>query len=116
VKSGFAGIHRTLFKNTPFFVESVSIRFPTLDTAIAIATGRTGSFTAPDGAEVPGKKDRLSIFLVRSGGRWLIAGGQNTAIIPEAQQYDPSGKNKSQRSSPNSPREAGQRPSGSLPL
>jgi uncharacterized protein (TIGR02246 family) len=89
VKSGFAAIHWTRFKNTPFYVESVSIRFPTPDTAIAIAAGRTGSFTAPDGAEVPGKKDQLSIFMVRRGGRWLIAGGQNTPIIPEAQQYDP---------------------------
>jgi uncharacterized protein (TIGR02246 family) len=89
VKRGFVAIHATMFKNTPFHADSVSIRFPTPDTAIAIVTGNTGSFVAPDGTRVAGKKDRLSIFMVKHKGHWLIASGQNTAIVPEAQQYDP---------------------------
>ena len=92
VKRGFVAIHATMFKNTPFHVDSVSIRFPTGDTSIAIVTGSTGSFVAPDGTRVAGKKDRLSIFMVKHEGRWLIASGQNTAINPEAQQYNPVGR------------------------
>jgi uncharacterized protein (TIGR02246 family) len=89
VKRGFEWIHQVLFKNTPWRVDSISIRFPTPDTAIAAVTGTTGSYTTPDGAAVPGKRDRLSIVAVKRSGRWLIVSGQNTEINPEAEQHNP---------------------------
>jgi len=89
VRRGFEWIHEVLFKNTPWHADSISIRFPTPDTAVAIATGTTGSYTTPDGSVVAGKRDRLSIVVVKRSGHWLIASGQNTEINPEAEQHNP---------------------------
>ena len=44
VKRRFEWIHQVLFKNTQWCADSISIRFPTPDTAIAVVTGTTGSY------------------------------------------------------------------------
>jgi hypothetical protein len=55
-------------------------------------TWSKGSFVTPEGKQMPEGKDRMSLFLVKRGDRWLIASGHNTTIISEAQQYNPNRK------------------------
>jgi uncharacterized protein (TIGR02246 family) len=88
VRQGFAWIHEGMFKSTPWHANSVSVRFPTPDTAIAIVTGTTGKFTSPIAGDQPGKRDRLSFFMVKRQG-WRIVSGQNTEINPDAEPHDP---------------------------
>ena len=89
VRQGWEWIHQVLFKNTEWHSDSVSVRFPTGDTAIVGITGTTGSYVLPDGTAVPGKRDRLSVFVVKREGHWLIASGQNTEINPQAEALNP---------------------------
>jgi uncharacterized protein (TIGR02246 family) len=91
VRMGWEWIHRGVFSKTEWHANSVSIRFITTDTTIASITGTTGSYTLPNGTIVPGKRDRLSVFLVKRDGRWLIASGQNTEINLEAEKLNPVG-------------------------
>jgi uncharacterized protein (TIGR02246 family) len=70
-----------IFQNTTIQTDSVSVLFPTRDTAIAVVAQHTvGSFVLPDG--ISSTNNRLKYFLVNVRGRWLIAGGQNTEIRP----------------------------------
>jgi uncharacterized protein (TIGR02246 family) len=92
VKRGYVWIHEVLFRNTPFHVDSCSVRIVAPGTAISVITWSKGSFVTPDGRQVPAGKDRMSLFVVKRGSRWLIAGGQNTTIDPEARQFNPCGK------------------------
>jgi uncharacterized protein (TIGR02246 family) len=92
VKRGHQWVHEALFKNTPIHIDSCSVRLVTPGTAISIVTWSKGSFITPEGKQMPEGKDRMSLFLVKRGGRWLIASGHNTTIIPEAQQYNPNRK------------------------
>jgi hypothetical protein len=41
------------------------------------------------GRVVRGSRDRLSLVVVRRGGRWLIGHGHNTVIDPAAAPHDP---------------------------
>jgi uncharacterized protein (TIGR02246 family) len=89
IKQGTAWVLENIFKNTQIHTDSVAVRFPTPDTAIAVITSHTvGSFVLPDGTRITSTKNRLSYFMVKREGRWLIAGGQNTEIRPGV--HDPS--------------------------
>jgi uncharacterized protein (TIGR02246 family) len=89
IKRGTAFVLANIFQNTTLQTDSVSARFPTRDTAIAVVAQHTvGSFVLPDGTRIASRNNRLSYFLVKAGGRWLIAGGQNTEITPGL--HDPS--------------------------
>lgn len=89
IRRGTAFVLANIFQNTTIQTDSVSIRFPTHDTAIAVIAQHTvGSFVLPDGTRISSTNNRLTFFLVKVGGRWLIAGGQNTEIRPGV--HDPS--------------------------
>jgi uncharacterized protein (TIGR02246 family) len=89
IRRGTAFVLANIFQNTTLQTDSVSVRFPTRDTAIAVVAQHTvGSFVLPDGTRIASSNNRLSYFLVKAGGRWLIAGGQNTEIKPGL--HDPS--------------------------
>jgi uncharacterized protein (TIGR02246 family) len=92
VKWGHQWIHEKLFQNTAIHIDSCSVRLLTLETAASVVTWSKGSFVTPDGKQVPEGKDRMSLFLVKRAGRWLIVSGHNTTINAEAQQYDPNRK------------------------
>ena len=83
IRHGTAFVLANIFQNTTIQTDSVSIRFPTHDTAIAVIVQHTvGSFVLPDGTCISSTNNRLTYFLVKAGSRWLIAGGQNTEIRP----------------------------------
>jgi uncharacterized protein (TIGR02246 family) len=89
IRRGTAFVLANIFQNTTIQTDSVSLRFPTRDTAIAVIAQHTvGSFVLPDGTRISSTNNRLTYFLVKAGGRWLIAGGQNTEILPGV--HDPS--------------------------
>ncbi len=83
-RRGTTWVHEHVFKNAHGEIGSVVIRFPTRDTAVAIFTHDVQSFTLPDGTRNPGGNHRLSFFLVKRSGRWLITFGQNTEIKARA--------------------------------
>ena len=87
-RRGTTWAHEHVFKNAIGHLGPVVVRFPTQDTAIAIFTHDVESFVLPDGSRNPGGNHRLSFFLVKREGRWLITSGQNTEIKPEG--HDPS--------------------------
>lgn len=93
VKRGHQWVHETLFKDTPIHIESCSERLVSPGTAISVVAWSKGSFVTPDGKNMPEGKDRMTLFMVKGGGRWLITSGHNTTISPEAQQYNPNRRN-----------------------
>jgi len=87
-RRGTTWVHEHVFKNAHGHIGAVVVRFSTQDTAVAIFTHDVENFVLPDGTRNPGGNHRLSFFLVKHEGRWLITSGQNTEIKPEA--LDPS--------------------------
>jgi len=79
-RRGTTWVHEHVFKNAHGHVGSVVVRFSTQDTAVAIFTHQVDSFLLPDGTRNPGGNHRLSFFLVKRKGHWLITSGQNTEI------------------------------------
>ena len=89
IRRGTAFVLANIFQNTTIQTDSVSVRFPTRHTAIAVIAQHTvGSFGLPDGTRIASTNNRLTYFLVNAAGRWLITGGQNTEIRPGV--HDPS--------------------------
>jgi uncharacterized protein (TIGR02246 family) len=89
LRGGHQWVHEALFKNTPIHIDSCSVRLVTPGRAISVVTWTKGSFVTPDGKQVPEGKDRMTLFLVKHGGRWLIASGHNTTIDSGAQRHNP---------------------------
>jgi uncharacterized protein (TIGR02246 family) len=87
-RCGTTWAHAHVFKNAHGHIGAVVVRFSTKDTAVAIFTHDLENFVLPDGTRNPGGNHRLSFFLVKYEGRWLITSGQNTEIKPGA--LDPS--------------------------
>jgi uncharacterized protein (TIGR02246 family) len=83
-RRGTTWVHEHVFKNAHGHIGSVAVRFPTQDTAVAIFTHDVESFVLPDGTRNAGGNHRLSFFLVKHKGHWLITSGQNTEIKPGA--------------------------------
>ena len=83
IKRGSAFVLANIFQNTRLQTDSVSVRFPTRDTAAVVVTQHTvGAFVLPDGTRVASTNNRLTYFLVEKEGRWMIPLGQNTEIRP----------------------------------
>lgn len=80
VKRGYVWIHETMLKNVPIHQDSCSVRLVTSGIAISVVTWSKASFVTPGGEQMPEGKDRMSLYLVRLGDRWLITGGHNTTI------------------------------------
>lgn len=89
---GHQWVHEVLFKDTPIHIDSCSVRLVPPESAISAVTWTKGSFVTPDGKQVPEGNDRMTLFLVKRGGKWLIASGHNTTIDAWAQQHNPNTK------------------------
>src|SRR5882724_1316840 len=95
IRRGLEWMHANTFKNTAIHIISSAKSaegFVTKDTAIVTVTLSVGSTVASDGRQLPEAKNRLSLFLVKRKGRWLIESFHNTTIDPQAEQNDPTGK------------------------
>jgi uncharacterized protein (TIGR02246 family) len=89
VKRAHQAYHDTFFKQTPYHIEAMQIRFVTADTAIAVVRWRKGAFRSPDGRDWPEGRDLMSLLLVKQKGRWLITHGHNTTLDEAAQVQNP---------------------------
>jgi uncharacterized protein (TIGR02246 family) len=89
VRRAHQAYHETFFKQTPYHIEAMQVRFITADTAIAVVKWRKGAFRAPDGRDWPEGRDFMSLFLVKQKGRWLITHGHNTTLDEDAQLQNP---------------------------
>ena len=85
-------MHNGFFKNTPNHIEDLQVRMVSDDAAIAVVRWKKGSFTQTDGVARPESRDLMSMFLVKRGARWLIAGAHNTPIDEAAARFNPVGK------------------------
>jgi uncharacterized protein (TIGR02246 family) len=89
VRQAHVVYHDTVFKETPYHAQAVTVRFVNPDTAIASVKWKKGSFVAPNGVTYPEAEDMMSMLWVRQSGKWLIALGHNTTIDPNVQQFNP---------------------------
>jgi len=74
-------VHSTFLKGVSDRLENMSIRFPTSDTAIAVATSQMSTYVTPDGTKHENERHIRTFVVVRKAGRWLIAHDQNTTIL-----------------------------------
>jgi len=63
--------------------ESMSTRLVTTNTAICVVVITVAGYTRPDGTVAAEQRGIVTFFLVNAGQRWLITGGQTTAVSPE---------------------------------
>ncbi len=82
-------MHSSYFKNTPNHIEDLQVRLLSADAAIAVVRWKKGAFTPPDGVLRTESRDMMSMFLVKQGARWLIAGAHNTPIDEAAARFNP---------------------------
>lgn len=79
-----------MFKGVPQSLEEIESVVPTPgDGAIVVARWAMGAFKTPEGQVNPPSRDRMTMVLVRRGGRLMIAHGANVAIVEAAQAFDP---------------------------
>lgn len=92
VGQAHAAFHDTMFKDVPMRLEVDSVHTLAPDVLATVATLTMGDYTTPDGRVMRDSHDRLSLVLVRRGGRWLIGHGHNTVIDPVAAPFDPASR------------------------
>jgi len=81
--------HATMFRKVNIRCTGVEIRGIARDVAIATVTEQVDNYVTPDGREMNGVVDRLTLALVKTGGEWLIASAHNTTVDPRAQPHNP---------------------------
>ncbi|WP_093509227.1 SgcJ/EcaC family oxidoreductase [Sphingopyxis sp. YR583] len=79
-----------MFKGVPLALEDVEsiVELPG-EAAVAVIRWSVGAFTNPAGESVPPSRDRMTLVLVREGGKLLIKHGANIQINELAQKSDP---------------------------
>jgi uncharacterized protein (TIGR02246 family) len=79
-----------MFKGVPLVLEEIeSIAELPDGGAIAVVRWAVGAFTTPVGERVPPSRDRMTLVLVREGGKLLIKHGANIQIDELAQKSNP---------------------------
>ena len=73
-------VHQTFLKGVSMTVESMNIRFITLDVAIANVIHRVSNFTTPDGAKHENERHIKTYVVVKQQGTWLLTQDHNTII------------------------------------
>ena len=59
-------------------LESMEIRFPVPNVAIAIVVHQMDNYTTPDGVQHKNEKHMKSYIIVKQNGKWLLTLDQNT--------------------------------------
>lgn len=71
-------VHQTFLKGVTMKVESMDIRFPAPNLAIAIVVHKVDNFTTPDGVQHNGEKHMKSYVIIKQKGKWLLTLDHNT--------------------------------------
>ncbi|KAB7731018.1 SgcJ/EcaC family oxidoreductase [Rudanella paleaurantiibacter] len=94
VRLAHQAFHDTFFKNTPWTLKNVTVRFVTPDVAIAHVLSHIGTYFPPDGIDHgtnkrPETDDMATLVLVKQSGKWLITAGENVEINEQAAADNP---------------------------
>lgn len=86
--------HNGMFKQTPWTLKQVTIRFIRPDVVIAHVLSHIGAFYPPDGVDHGSNKrpeadDMATLVLVKQKGKWLITAGENVGVDPQAAANNP---------------------------
>src|SRR5215212_9688740 len=73
-------VHQTFLKGVTMRIESMDIRFLTLDVAIADVIHKVDNYTTPDGVKHENERDIKTYVVVKKKGKWLLAQDHNTVI------------------------------------
>ena len=73
-------VHQTFLKGVTMRIESMDIRFLTLDVAIADVIHIVDNYTTPDGIKHENERHIKTYVVVKKKGKWLLAQDHNTVI------------------------------------
>jgi uncharacterized protein (TIGR02246 family) len=76
-------LHETIFKTRQLHdPEKLELRSVAPGVVIATSMMMADAFTTPDGHAEPASLNALTEVFVRRDGRWLVANGHNTVVVP----------------------------------
>jgi uncharacterized protein (TIGR02246 family) len=81
--------HEVMFKTTPMKKIGVFVRFIRDDVAVVHFKSHVGTFSTPDGHQMPDNDEIALLVFVKQDGVWLMTAGENVIIDPVAQKNDP---------------------------
>jgi uncharacterized protein (TIGR02246 family) len=73
--------HQSFLKGTTDTIESMDIRFASLDVAVGTVPSVMSAFMSPDGVKQCPERHIRTFVVVKRGGRWRIMQDQNTTIV-----------------------------------
>jgi uncharacterized protein (TIGR02246 family) len=94
VQQAHQQIFDTIFKNVPFTLGDVTVRFITPEVAVVNVLEHVGAFYPPDGVNHGTNKagdtdDLMTLVMVKQQGHWLLTAGQNTVVDAHAAPNNP---------------------------
>jgi uncharacterized protein (TIGR02246 family) len=81
--------HAGMFREVNIRCTEIEIREVAPGVAIGIVTEKVDNYVTPEGTQMNGVVDRLTLAMVKRAGEWLIISGHNTTVDPRAQPHDP---------------------------
>jgi len=73
-------VHLTFLKGVTMRIESIDIRFPTTNVAIADVIHQVDNYTTPDGVKHENERHIKTYVVVKKSGKWLLTQDHNTVI------------------------------------
>jgi uncharacterized protein (TIGR02246 family) len=73
-------VHQTFLKGAWESIESMDVRFASVDVAIATVTSVSSPFTSSDGTSHQSQRGIRTFVVVNRAGRWLIEQDHNTTV------------------------------------
>jgi uncharacterized protein (TIGR02246 family) len=74
-------VHQTFLKGVTMKAESIDIRFPVSNVAIAVVVHQINNYTTPDGVQHTNEKHMKSYVIVKQKDKWLLTLDHNTIKI-----------------------------------
>ena len=74
-------VHQSFLKGVTMKVESMDIRFPAPNVAIAIVIHKVDNFKTPDGVQHNNERHMKSYIIVKQKGKWLLTLDHNTILV-----------------------------------
>jgi uncharacterized protein (TIGR02246 family) len=73
-------VHQTFLKGVSMSIESMTIGFPTPETAIATVIHRIDTYELPEGVKHENERQMKTYIIIKQNSKWLLALDQNTVI------------------------------------
>ena len=75
-------VHQTFLKGVTMKIASMTVRFVTPGTAIAVAIHKIDNYTTPDGVRHNNESHTKTYIIIKQKGKWLLTLDQNTIKPP----------------------------------